>query len=124
MCAQQTQCPQYRRKTPHLEFGSMPPSARLLPFGPASAEADHAIAGPVDTADGDLRACQGRRRAALRVLFGSLGCPPAITILHEAAHNAGATGDIDKDGSYPPPNAEDNSYSYEHFVEDLKKACR
>jgi len=53
--------------------------------------------------------------------FGSPGCPPAITILHEAAHNAGATGDIDKDSLYPPANAEDNSYSYEYFVEDLKK---
>jgi hypothetical protein len=53
--------------------------------------------------------------------FGSAGCPPAITILHEAAHNAGATADVDKDGAYPPANAEDNTYSYEHFAEDLLK---
>ena len=32
-------------ENPHPEFGSMPPSARLLPFGPASAEAEHAVAG-------------------------------------------------------------------------------
>jgi hypothetical protein len=53
--------------------------------------------------------------------FGSAGCPPAITILHEAAHNAGATGEVDRDGAYPPANAEDNTYSYEHFAEDLLK---
>jgi hypothetical protein len=53
--------------------------------------------------------------------FGSSKCPPAITLLREAAHNAGATSEIDRDGAYPPPNAEDNAHSYEHFVEDLEK---
>jgi hypothetical protein len=54
-------------------------------------------------------------------LFGSSGCPPDYTILHEAAHNAGAKDDIDKNGAYPPANAENNAYSYEHFAGDLKK---
>ena len=44
-------------------------------------------------------------------------CPPGPTILHEAAHNAGACSDI-KSGApnYPPSNAEDNAYSYENYA--------
>jgi len=41
--------------------------------------------------------------------------------LHEAAHNAGASKDIDIDEKYPPKNAEKNAYSYEYFAVDLRK---
>jgi hypothetical protein len=67
------------------------------------------------------RALGGGKTIYFCATLGSPGRRPAITILHEAARNAGATGEIDKDGPYPPANAEDNAYSYEHFVEDLKK---
>jgi len=54
--------------------------------------------------------------------FGAGGCSDVGKImLHEAAHNADACGDIDRDGDYPPANAEDNAYSYQYFVEDLQK---
>jgi len=43
------------------------------------------------------------------------------TILHEAAHNAGASKDIDKDGGYPPKDSENNAYSYEYFAVDVAK---
>ena len=53
--------------------------------------------------------------------FGSEGCIPGPTILHEAAHNAGAANDIDKGSSYPPADAENNAYSYEYFILDALK---
>ena len=53
--------------------------------------------------------------------FGTKGCEPESTILHESAHNAGAKDDIDKSDKYPPKNAENNAYSYEYFVIDVKK---
>jgi hypothetical protein len=47
----------------------------------------------------------------------SLPCHPAATIIHEAAHNDGAGGDIPPgSNAYPPQNAEDNAYSYEMFA--------
>ena len=46
---------------------------------------------------------------------------PAITVLHEAAHNAGATLDVDRGTGYPPAAAEDNAYSYEHFAKEAAK---
>lgn len=51
--------------------------------------------------------------------FGTAGCPAGPVLLHEAAHNAGACDDIDKDRSYPPADAEDNAYSYEYFAKDV-----
>ena len=48
--------------------------------------------------------------------FGKEVCPAGAVTLHEAAHNAGACGDIDKGKGYPPGNAEDNAYSYEYFA--------
>jgi hypothetical protein len=51
--------------------------------------------------------------------FGTERCPAGPVILHEAAHNAGACGDIDKDKSYPPSSSEDNAYSYEYFALDV-----
>ncbi len=52
---------------------------------------------------------------------------PAI-ILHESAHNAGAGGNTDKDRKkvsarkrkYPPKQAENNAYSFQHFAEDIR----
>ena len=47
----------------------------------------------------------------------NLPCPPAATIIHEAAHNDGACGDIEPvPPNYPPPNAENNAYSYEMYA--------
>ena len=46
---------------------------------------------------------------------------PGPIILHEAAHNAGAEGNIDKGKLYPPKNAENNAYSYQYFAMDLQK---
>lgn len=44
-------------------------------------------------------------------------CPLAKTIIHEAAHNAGACQDVMPGSSnYPPLNAEDNAWSYEMFA--------
>jgi hypothetical protein len=43
-------------------------------------------------------------------------CAVGVTMLHEAAHNDGATGDVDTDGDYPPKNAGNNTYSYENFA--------
>jgi hypothetical protein len=51
--------------------------------------------------------------------FGTKGCPPDFTMLHEAVHNAGVKNDVDEGGGYPPADAEDNAYSYEYFVRDL-----
>jgi len=48
--------------------------------------------------------------------FGKQVCPAGPVMLHEAAHNAGACGDTDKGGSYPPKNSENNAYSYEYFA--------
>jgi hypothetical protein len=53
------------------------------------------------------------------------GSQPAI-LLHEAAHNASAMGNQDKDNkkakkkSYPPKDGENNAYSYQHFAEDIQ----
>jgi len=57
----------------------------------------------------------GGNKILLCPSFGTLACPPGATILHEAAHNAGAKKDIDKGKKYPPKNAQNNAYSYEHF---------
>ncbi len=46
---------------------------------------------------------------------GECGTPPAI-LVHEGAHNAGVTQDVDAGPGYPPGAAEDNSYSYERFA--------
>jgi hypothetical protein len=54
--------------------------------------------------------------------FGTPGCAPGPTMLHEAAHNAGAKDDIDKGDKYPPKKAEDNAYSYEYFPQGLREA--
>lgn len=51
--------------------------------------------------------------------FGTKGCPVDTLILHEAAHNAGACDDIDRGRKYPPPNAQNNAYSYEYFAADV-----
>jgi len=48
--------------------------------------------------------------------------PADVVLLHEAAHNAGAPGDVDKGKGYPPKNAVDNAYCYEYFVADVIKA--
>lgn len=53
--------------------------------------------------------------------FGTTGCAPGPTMLHEAAHNAGAKDDVDKGDKYPPKNAENNAYAYEYFPQDLRK---
>ena len=53
--------------------------------------------------------------------FGSSTCKPGPTIVHESAHNAGATKDIDKDGKYPPKDSENNAYPFEYFPVDLAK---
>jgi hypothetical protein len=62
--------------------------------------------------------CPGNK-ISLCPLFGGPKCNSGPVILHEAAHNAGACGDIDKDGDYPPRNAENNAYSYEYFALDV-----
>jgi hypothetical protein len=49
-------------------------------------------------------------------------CAPAAPgiLLHEAIHNTGAPGDINKTASgYPPSDAENNAYSYEYFALDI-----
>lgn len=51
--------------------------------------------------------------------FGKETCPAGPALLHEAAHNAGACADIDKNGHYPPASAENNAYSYEYFALDV-----
>jgi len=51
--------------------------------------------------------------------FGKETCPAGPVLLHEAAHNAGACDDINKGGSYPPANPENNAYSYEYFALDV-----
>jgi Domain of unknown function (DUF4157) len=52
--------------------------------------------------------------------FGKATCPADAVLLHEAVHNTGACGDIDKNSRhYPPSNAEDNAYSYEYFARDV-----
>jgi hypothetical protein len=48
--------------------------------------------------------------------FGKETCPAGPVLLHEAVHNAGACDDIDKGSAYPPSDAENNAYSYEHFA--------
>ena len=53
--------------------------------------------------------------------FGDAGCDPSETMLHEAIHNTGADGDIDTGKGYPPKNAQDNAYSYEHYAVDVTK---
>jgi hypothetical protein len=56
--------------------------------------------------------------------FGKPGCEPGPTMVHEAAHNDGATGDVDTDGAYPPKtNPEGNTYSYEHFAVEINKGA-
>jgi hypothetical protein len=53
--------------------------------------------------------------------FGSKACDPGLTMVHEAAHNDGAKGDVDTDGRYPPvKNPEDNAYSYENFALEIR----
>ena len=52
--------------------------------------------------------------------FAGKACPAGPTILHEAIHNAGACGDIDRDGKkYPPSKSEDNAWSYEYFASEV-----
>ena len=54
--------------------------------------------------------------------FGTTTCPAGPTILHEAAHNAGASKDVKPGaGGYPPRDAENNAYSYEQFPVDIRK---
>jgi hypothetical protein len=53
--------------------------------------------------------------------FGTEVCSSAgAVILHEAAHNAGAKGDIDRGAAnYPPKDAENNAYSYEYCALEI-----
>lgn len=51
--------------------------------------------------------------------FGMEQCKAGPTLLHEAAHNAGACSDIDRGKKYPPADAEKNAYSYEFFASDV-----
>lgn len=54
--------------------------------------------------------------------FGNKACPPSATMLHEAAHNAGAPDDIlPRSSGYPPAKSEDNAFSYEQFAVDVLK---
>jgi hypothetical protein len=54
--------------------------------------------------------------------FGTTACPAGPTMLHEAAHNAGAANDVKPGTSgYPPADSEDNAYSYEQFPVDVLK---
>jgi hypothetical protein len=57
--------------------------------------------------------------------FGKAGCPGGPTILHEAAHNAGACDDIQQgSANYPPGNAENNAYSYENFAVEFDSGLK
>jgi hypothetical protein len=56
--------------------------------------------------------------------YGAAGgvCAVGVTMLHEAAHNDGARGDVDTGDGYPPrKNPEDNTYSYENFAAEVAK---
>lgn len=53
--------------------------------------------------------------------FGMGGCPLGATVLHEAAHNAGACDDVEEGKGYPPKKSQNNAYSYENFATDVKK---
>ena len=54
--------------------------------------------------------------------FGTPVCPSGPVALHEAAHNDGANGDVDRGKGYPPRDAVNNAYSYEYFIADVFKA--
>ncbi len=61
----------------------------------------------------------GRNEIFMCPDFGLSNCIPRLTMIHEAAHNAGANLDVDEGPGYPPKDSECNPYSYEYFCRDI-----